>query len=204
MAGRSKIHKDEVSLSKALEVFWKYGYEGSSMQLLLEAMDLNKGSLYHAFGSKRELFVRVVERYSQEQLAYLEKQLSMADNVIWAIQRVFIDMVQDDDRHKINRGCLLVNTLGELSFQYPSLRDLVAHKLRLMEETFLKFLNIAKQKGIISKEVPTEDIAKHLITLWSGTMVNRRLYPEKNGLEAIVKVNMQVLDQYLNKSYAKL
>ncbi|MEM8894931.1 MAG: helix-turn-helix domain-containing protein, partial [Bacteroidota bacterium] len=66
MAGRKKIFKEEVALGQAMEVFWKYGYEGASMQRLLKAMGLNKGSLYYSFGSKKELFIRVLELYSRQ------------------------------------------------------------------------------------------------------------------------------------------
>lgn len=54
---------------KATEVFWKKGYEATSMADLIEAMQINKGSLYNAFGSKKELFDRALVRYNQKNRA---------------------------------------------------------------------------------------------------------------------------------------
>ena len=50
-------------IEKAMQVFWHKGYEATSMEDLLSAMDLNRGSLYDTFGDKRQLFLKVVDRY---------------------------------------------------------------------------------------------------------------------------------------------
>lgn len=48
------------AIEKAMQVFWHKGYEATSMEDLLNAMDLNRGSLYDTFGDKRQLFLKVV------------------------------------------------------------------------------------------------------------------------------------------------
>lgn len=196
MAGRKKIFKEEVALGQAMEVFWKYGYEGSSMQKLLKAMGLNKGSLYYSFGSKKELFIRVLELYSQQLLDYLEDQLRFSSNPILSIQEIFRALISVDDQDNINKGCLLVNSVSELAFMDPSLKEMAAHKLRNIEELFIKHLNIAKQKGQIDPQTPTRQVGLHLVTLWSGVQVNRRLYPEQDGLIAMLETNLQFLNVY--------
>ena len=60
---------------KAIQVFWKKGYEGTSMSDLIDAMGINKGSLYNAFGSKDELFNRALLRYDQLNRQEALKQL---------------------------------------------------------------------------------------------------------------------------------
>lgn len=196
MAGRKKIFKEEVALGQAMEVFWKYGYEGASMQKLLKAMGLNKGSLYYSFGSKKELFIRVLELYSQQLLAYLEGELRFSEKPIESIQQIFHALITVDNQESINKGCLLVNSVAELSFINPSLKEMAAHKLRNVQELFIKHLNIAKQKGQIDSQTPTPQVGLHLVTLWSGVQVNRRLYPEQDGLTTMLDTNLQVLNVY--------
>ncbi len=196
MAGRKKIFKEEVALGQAMEVFWKYGYEGASMQKLLKAMGLNKGSLYYSFGSKKELFIRVLELYSQQLLDYLEGQLRFSQAPIVSIQEIFRALISADDQDNINKGCLLVNSVSELAFIDPSLKEMAAHKLRNVQELFIKHLNIAKQKGQIDPQTPTQQVGLHLVTLWSGVQVNRRLYPEQDGLITMLNTNLQVLNIY--------
>ncbi len=55
---------------KAIEVFWKKGYEATSMSDLTQAMQINKGSLYNAFGSKKALFDRALARYASHWVMY--------------------------------------------------------------------------------------------------------------------------------------
>ncbi|MEQ9300790.1 MAG: TetR/AcrR family transcriptional regulator [Cyclobacteriaceae bacterium] len=196
MAGRKKIFKEEVALGQAMEVFWKYGYEGASMQKLLKAMGLNKGSLYYSFGSKKELFIRVLELYSQQLLDYLEGELRFSEKPIESIQQIFHALITVDEQESINKGCLLVNSVSELSFINPSLKEMAAHKLRNVQELFIKHLNIAKQKGQIDPQTPTQQVGLHLVTLWSGVQVNRRLYPEQDGLVTMLDTNLQVLNAY--------
>jgi len=66
---------DEV-LDAAIEVFWRYGYQGASLQELTAAMGINKASLYAAFGSKEDLFHRAVARYAETDMAYALRALN--------------------------------------------------------------------------------------------------------------------------------
>ena len=60
---RPKEFIPDDAIEKAMQVFWHKGYEATSMEDLLSAMDLNRGSLYDTFGDKRQLFLKVIDRY---------------------------------------------------------------------------------------------------------------------------------------------
>ena len=60
---RPKEFNPDEALEKAMQAFWHKGYEATSMEDLLSAMNLNRGSLYGTFGDKRQLFLKVVDRY---------------------------------------------------------------------------------------------------------------------------------------------
>ena len=63
--GRPRNFDKAEALDAALELFWKHGYEGTSMAMLTESIGVNVASLYAAFGNKESLFVQCVERYSE-------------------------------------------------------------------------------------------------------------------------------------------
>ena len=63
--GRPREFDECTALDAAMGVFWKNGYEGTSLTDLTDAMGINRPSLYAAFGSKEGLFRRVMDRYSQ-------------------------------------------------------------------------------------------------------------------------------------------
>ena len=70
----------EVALAKAMGVFWSQGYEATSTTDLMSAMGLSKSSLYQTFGSKRELFVRCLDHYSDNSSRRLREKLDDADS----------------------------------------------------------------------------------------------------------------------------
>ena len=73
--GRPREFDVENALDRALEVFWRKGYEGASLEDLTEAMGINRPSLYAAFGSKEELFRLALDRYAEGPAGYVTDAL---------------------------------------------------------------------------------------------------------------------------------
>lgn len=69
--GRPREFVLDEALDKAIEVFWRHGYEGTTLDDLTGAMDISRPSLYSAFGNKEATFKRAVERYAEVDMAYV-------------------------------------------------------------------------------------------------------------------------------------
>ncbi len=69
--GRPRAFDSDKALDNAMQVFWRKGYLGTSLEDLTEAMDVNRPSLYAAFGNKRALYRLALERYLQGPSRYL-------------------------------------------------------------------------------------------------------------------------------------
>ncbi|MGN6370330.1 MAG: TetR/AcrR family transcriptional regulator [Phycisphaerae bacterium] len=106
--GRPRQFDEEEALDAALLLFWRRGYEGTSLAALTEAMGINMPSLYAAFGNKEALFRRVLERYLHGPASYLSKALAepSARGAAETLFRGAINMTMDQ-RHP--DGCLLVH-----------------------------------------------------------------------------------------------
>src|SRR5689334_15783229 len=74
--GRPRAFCTDEAIAKAMPIFWRKGYEGTSIADLTEAIGINPPSLYAAFGSKEGLFRAVLDRYEQERKDDLDKILS--------------------------------------------------------------------------------------------------------------------------------
>ncbi len=99
------------AVEAAMHVFWLNGYQGTSLPDLLDGIGIARGSLYKAFGSKKELFLRALELYDQRYVepgvVHLKDKSEPSGET--RIKNVFagaISVVRDGDR----RGCLLCNT----------------------------------------------------------------------------------------------
>src|SRR5438046_9448921 len=104
--GRPRTFDVDKALDRALNVFWRKGFEGASLPDLTRAMRINRPSLYAAFGNKEQLFRKALDRYAEGPARYVREALeeSTARAVAQQLLRGTIDLATDR-RHP--RGCLM-------------------------------------------------------------------------------------------------
>ncbi|HEX4360978.1 MAG TPA: TetR/AcrR family transcriptional regulator [Pseudonocardia sp.] len=105
--GRPRSFDVDDALDRAVEAFWRHGYEGASLQVLTGAMGINKTSMYAAFGRKEELFHRAVARYAEIDMAYARQALDepTAHGVVSALLRDNTEALTQPGRPP---GCLSI------------------------------------------------------------------------------------------------
>lgn len=170
---------------KATEVFWKKGYEATSMADLIEAMQINKGSLYNAFGSKKELFDRALARYDQRNRAAKIAALREWDDPVAAIQALFDGLIQEAQGTNHNLGCFVINTAQDLPNQPPEVADLVRKSLADIEGFFCEMIEKGQEKGEIPEAVVAASTAQALLSMLVGLRLLARGAAETGALEAI-------------------
>src|SRR5215467_10729184 len=74
--GRPREFDIELALDRAMELFWRKGYEGTSLSDLTDTLGITRPSLYAAFGNKEALFRRALERYETNIVTYRQKALN--------------------------------------------------------------------------------------------------------------------------------
>ena len=111
--GRPRTFNTDDALDRALDVFWRKGYDGASLPDLTEAMGISRPSLYAAFGNKEELFRKVLDRYVEGPAAYVREALERptAREVVEALLAGEIELLSNP---KNPRGCLAVQSARSL------------------------------------------------------------------------------------------
>jgi AcrR family transcriptional regulator len=110
--GRPREFDEDEVLDALVELFWDRGFEAASLNEIVEASNLNKSSLYNAFGSKDDLFVGVLSRYVEFRSAVLNE--AMAEGGLDTLLG-FVAMLRDETNGESGcRGCLAVNASTEL------------------------------------------------------------------------------------------
>jgi AcrR family transcriptional regulator len=164
---RPRVFEEAEVLDRAMEVFWRHGYEGASMAELTKAMGINSPSIYVAFDSKRGLFDAVLNRYRERRTAHREYVQAGATAREVAERMLFgaIDWLVDP---KEPRGCLLFQaglSAGVNNEDVP--RALIKHR-RGMKEFLTKRFTRAQAEGEFSPSTNPAALVKYLVMVFSG------------------------------------
>lgn len=165
--GRPRAFCVDAALNHALEVFWRKGYEGASLNDLTEAMGINKPSLYAAFGNKEELFRKALDRYTKEKVAYLHEAVE-APTAYGMAERMLVgaaDMLTDP-HHPV--GCLTVKGAMTCSDQSPSVKFELDKIRTKFETTMRERLERAIGEGDLPADADAEHLCRFLSTIIQG------------------------------------
>lgn len=192
MAGRPQIFDEQEVLNKATQLFWTKGYEATSTDELMEVMGIGKSSFYHAFGGKRELFEKVMERFVNQSVEALIKELAVTRHPIQAIKDFFRGIAATSDKvHK--RGCFMGNIVVELTNTDRQLEQKATKKLKMLENTFLEHIKKAQGTGELKTKEDAAVLARYLLNLWNGLNITRRIYPDTQALLPLIELQLSVL-----------
>src|SRR5262245_20802716 len=129
MARPREFDVDE-ALDRATKVFWARGYEATSVQDLVEALGVNRASLYATFGDKAQLFAQVIDRYGQHVDEVIGGALAAPAAGVEAIRAWFKALIRMGTQVTGPRGCLLVGALNSCHIVPDPLRERIPAGIR--------------------------------------------------------------------------
>ena len=166
--GRPRTFDEDVAVDRAMDVFWRQGYRGTSPQDLADAVGVGKGSLYNTFGSKRELFTRALDRYRDEQAVLVDQALAAKGPIKERIARAMELMIDMNFADPDRRGCLAVNTAAELAGFDEDATERVRAMFERTTIAFHDVIRIGQASGEIGRDLDHEALALHLLTTLVG------------------------------------
>jgi AcrR family transcriptional regulator len=191
--GRPRGFDPEVALDRAVEVFWRHGYEGASMTDLTEAMGINKPSLYAAYGNKQRLFELALARYAETDLAYAKAALEQPTGraVIEWFLRQNVKAVTAPGRPV---GCFSVQTGLACSPDNAEISQTLVRARRGGELALRDRLKRARQEGDLPADVDPGDLARYVMTVSEGIAVHAAAGVTRRELNRTVDLAIRVLD----------
>ena len=185
MGKMPKYEMDEV-LTKIMKQFWRHGYSATSIRDLEEATGLFRGSLYHAFGDKREMFFRALRHYDRLHRAEPIAELEKDDSPRGAVLAVFNAAASVALKGGSREGCLEVNAATELGAHDEEVASLVADAFAGMAKFFCASIERGQACGEISPKVDPKQTSKSLLGLFLGLRVLACVSPDDSFLESVV------------------
>ena len=188
--GRPRAFDADLALDRALEVFWRKGYEATSLTDLTDAMDINKPSLYAAFGNKEALFRKAVDRYESERAPAAGAALAEPSARV-AIERLLNVILESQTDPDNPPGCLVVQgALPRGAADEPIARELQQRRAATQEAIRTR-LERAKIEGDLAAGTDPADLARYVFTLIEGLAAQARDGASRNELRRLVVMAMR-------------
>ena len=192
-----KKFDEEAVLDSILSVFWRQGYEATSLDNLVAATGVKKQSLYNTFGNKEAMFHKAYDHYLAKLEAALAETTEACDGTPMARVRAFVESfvgIATDPASPA--GCLVTNSAVEFGYQQDSvIYTLLRDHFRTIEAQLEALIAEAQQAGEIVADRPADELARFLIGTITASAVIFRLKRDAESTRSIVDTALGMLDR---------
>jgi AcrR family transcriptional regulator len=191
LMARPRSFDPDEALDLARDVFWRKGFQGTSLDDVTAATGLAKPSLYAAFGDKNALFLKVLDRYHERIVANAERILNEGPSARDAIERWLTGFIPFCSGVKGSRGCLSVNTAGDGASDHKEVCKRIGRFNRKLEQLLSKRLRADRTQ--FSDGFDPESTAHTIMAIYLGLMVMAKDAPDAARVRATLNQAMRLL-----------
>ena len=172
--GRPPKYSRDDALNKAMHVFWRNSYEGTSLDDLSKATGMNRPSLYNAFGDKECLFWSAVEWYLTHEGSLTQHWLASDGPVAETFSKLLNGYIELFSQPDSGRGCMVV--LGAINCrpEHQHLSDKLSALRRSTHAQATAFLQRAAARGELKAEAHPEALAEFFMAIFNGLSIQAR------------------------------
>ena len=185
---RSREFDVDTALDGAIGVFREHGFEGSSTQMLVDAMGIGRQSLYAAFGDKWQLYCSAARRYGMGECAVHFDGLRSGARAIDGITAMLRRVVETADQ-----PCLGVSSIYEFGASRPDLKEINALLARSLRDAMVARVRDAQREGDVASNLTPEAVAEFLIANIAGIRVAGRGGADRASLTSLADMALRAL-----------
>lgn len=175
-----------------MKLFWAKGYASTTLPDLLEAMGIARSSFYASFCDKRTVFVECLQLFGRRTLASIDRD--PADSCPTSLIREFFESTLfEAPRHRVQMGCMMVNSVLELADVDAELRQLAEDELDAVERAFECVFTLAMERGSFTSKHSAKELASYVMTINQGLRVQSRKHASPKQLRSIVDTSLKLI-----------
>ncbi len=190
---RPKQYDRTELLDRAVELFRRQGFNGTSTAELVDELGVNRKSMYAEFGSKQKLFEAALDRYDDEHLSRVLAPVEAADADLDGIRTAFDSYAAAADGWARGRGCLLCNTAVERAALDPASAGHVDAYFERLTGAFHHALANGQRSGELDPTADLDELASFLTTALIGVAASIRAQAPPEQVRAACRVTLSVL-----------
>ncbi|TKH15750.1 TetR/AcrR family transcriptional regulator [Bacillus wiedmannii] len=185
---RLREFDEEKALDAAMQLFWEKGYAATSLSDLTAKMEIQKPSLYSAFGDKEGLFEAALRRYTNLHAANIRTKLQNEQSVKEAIRTFFEVMVEEEYKKEFSKGCFCINTMVELAPHNEKFEVLTREHQMYLAVVFQELITKGIRSGELQSDLNAKAVAQTLVTSLIGLTVLMKSRPERSIIDNSVSL----------------
>jgi TetR/AcrR family transcriptional repressor of nem operon len=190
---RPKEFDPERALTKAVNLFWRLGYENTFMQALMKGMGIARQSLYDTFGDKRALYLKAMGHYRDQTNSQMQRMLNEIPSVRDGFTRLLYGLAAEtQEQHE--RGCLLLSANLQRDPKDAVVRDFLRDNQARVEAIFLQALARAQKLEELSPQDDPAALARFFVVTIQGMRAMARLKSDRKALEQVARVALAVFN----------
>ncbi|TDQ10116.1 TetR/AcrR family transcriptional regulator [Pedobacter metabolipauper] len=191
---RTKDFDEQMVLTKAIQLFWHKGYNGTSMQDLVDALGISRSSLYDTYTDKHTLFLKALESYQFAGSAKIQEIINQTDSAKETIKKLLKLVTSELIGDKQQKGCFMVNAEVEVAPHDQEVNNIVCKNDQQMEDAFYQVIKKGQDTGEIENSQDAMALARFIFNAVKGMRVTAKSTPDQSLFDDIVKLTAAVLD----------
>ena len=184
---RAKEFEAKTALAAAMRVFWRLGYENTSLETLIRETGVAKQSLYDTFGDKRALYLKALAYYREETNSSMRRQLNSAPTAKKGFTNLFAGLIAES-REQHERGCLLLSANMERTADDVELVKFLQDNQAEVESIFVERLRRAQANSELRGGQDPEALSKFLVVTLQGMRAMAKLKSDRRALRQVARV----------------
>ena len=190
---RSVEFDEQLAVSKAMDVFWKKGYNGTTMRDLTEAMGINSSSLYNTIGDKHELFVRSLKHYTESRMRAALKQLEPIKSPVKAIEK-YIQSAAYVITNEAD-SCLAIKTTFEIASTDKQVQQIIKADNDFTYNLLISLVERAIEKGEIKVSQDAAMLTDYIINHFTGWHESFIIHKDKTRIKHMAAFLIKQISQ---------
>jgi TetR/AcrR family transcriptional regulator, transcriptional repressor for nem operon len=190
---RTKVFDEDLILEKAMNLFWKKGYNATSAQDLVDNLGISRSSLYDTYGDKHSLFVMALKQYRKERIDPVIYDLNESEDIEAYIRNIFEAVKKEALDEERSKGCFMVNSAVELAPVDEEVRAIANSIMQDVENTITSAIKKGQEQGLFTTAHSARSLARFVFNSLNGLRVTIKFDASKKMFDDIVNVCLAAL-----------
>lgn len=201
---KQKIKSEETQkllMESAFALFYKRGYDATSIADIVKQANLSKGAFYHHFTNKEEIGEKTVQQLLNARMyrgMIQPLKNAQTQNTIDVLIDVFTKRINGFSAEETKLGCPLNNLINEIGYSQETIRLLLRGIIEEWKQALTKFIETGQQRGEVSKNISAQLVATYLISAFEGARGIGKLYDDQDALQDYLSAAIAYLNMLRN------